>query len=260
MENNNEHKIVSISQESSYRECGWRYYLERIRKVPRRDTVEMSFGSGIHAALALFNRGQRTETWLPFDMLVREFLHEFGRQWHSDYWEYRARKLLGYYLDEVAPAIGKPLLVEEQFYIDLSDRLPWQGGTRYILTGVLDLLTADGVLHDYKVVKKIRTIQNVMQEACYHEGIKAMIGKPPRDICRVHILREKDPVEILRDWMDVKQKDIDEFWDRMLSFVGQLRRGIFMKNPESRWCHPRWCPHYGTLCDPEKSEVLSSVK
>jgi hypothetical protein len=253
-------KIVSISQEDSYRECGWRYYLERVKKVPRIETVEQAFGSGMHAALALFNKSLRCDTWLPFDMLIWAFRDAFGRDRMTTYWEYRARKLLSYYLDAVAPVIGKPLLVEEQFYIDLSDRLPWKEGTRYILTGILDLLTVDGVLHDYKVVKKIRTIQGVMQEACYREGIERMIGKPPRAICRVHILRESDPAEILRDWMQVEQKDIDEFWDRMIAFVGQLRRRVYMKNPESRWCHPRWCPHYGTLCDPErKPEVVSSA-
>jgi len=248
-------KFISISQEGSFRDCPYRYYLERILKIPRVTTVQQLFGSAMHAALALFNRGLRSGTVLPFDLLVWEWQKAFGAP--NDYWEYRARRILAHYIADVAPHLGKPLLVEEQFYIDITDRLPYKSRVRYILTGIIDLLTEDMALADYKVVKKIRTIQDVMQEVCYLEGVRRMLKIAPDTACRIHIIRESDPVEVVRDWMQVQQKDIDEFWDRMIGFVGHLRRRVFMKNTQSRWCHPRWCPHYGTVCHPESIEEVA---
>lgn len=52
----------SVSQYNTYKQCGWRYKLERVDRVWQRPAAWLSQGTAVHAALEAWERSNRTMT------------------------------------------------------------------------------------------------------------------------------------------------------------------------------------------------------
>jgi hypothetical protein len=232
-------KILSVSQEGQFHDCPFRWKLERKDKIPRLVTPQQMFGRSAHSVLESFNRAFRSGVELPMDFLMYIFRQAMGPM-HTNYWEYRARCLTGFYVDRIA-AEFPPMLVEEQFYLDL---LPG-----YLVTGVIDLITRDMRILDYKFVTKLYPPEDRMQEACYYEGMRKVLDVEPDSHMTLSFLRDEDPAHAIGKPYRVTQNDIDTFWQRMLTFARGVENGTYPKHPKSRWCHPLWCSYYDSHCD-----------
>jgi len=232
-------KILSVSQERVYHGCPHKWKLERIERIPGVISLEQMFGRAAHKVLETFNRGFRSGVELPMDFLMHVFRREMGSLC-SKYWEYRARTLVGFYIDQVA-AEFPPMLVEEQFYLDL---LPG-----YVVTGVIDLITRDMRIADYKFVRKIYPPEDRIQEACYYEGMRKLLDVAPDAHVTLSFLRDEDPAHLIGSIYHVGQKDIDDFWQRMVIFARGIENAVYPKRSKTRWCHPLWCSYYNTHCD-----------
>lgn len=241
-------KLLSISQESTWGDCEWRYKLERVDRLPWVRPIYMVFGSACHKAVEMANRAKRSGTELPMDFLMYWWAQEF-KPYTGRIWEYRARKLLGIYLDQVLPLLD-PLYIEEQFYLDLMPG--------YKVTGVVDLYTADEILVDFKFSSKVRSRKGSLQEPCYKLGIESMGGFGVREYWRLNFLtrpNDQGQFRIVREVCTIEQKHIDAYHERMIQFARRLKANafrkvpVYRKNPTARYCHPRFCPYYDNPCD-----------
>jgi hypothetical protein len=168
----------------------------------------------------------------------------------STFDEFRARKLLGVYIDEVLPQIS-PMLIEEQFYLDIAPG--------FVCTGVIDLYTVDRIIIDFKFRGKVKKDPYSLQEICYWLGIHSIYG--PNEVTqgywRLTFVKSPDKqgrYKIVRERVEINfDKTIDWFYTRMRKFAEDVnyarKTGVFHKNPKSRLCHPRWCPYYDTYCN-----------
>jgi len=238
-------RILSVSQEGVYHDCPFKWKLERIDRIARRVTVEMMFGRAAHKVLESFNRAFRSGVELPMDFLMYVFRREMGPL-YSKYWEYTARRLCGFYIDNMA-AEFPPMLVEEQFYLDLL--------SGYVITGVIDIITRDMRIADYKFVRKIYPIDDRIQEACYYEGMRKVLDVAPEAHVTLSFLRDEERTHVVGRPYHVEQKDIDVFWHRMITFARGVKHAMYPKHPQSNWCHPLWCSYYDSYCDHTVSEA-----
>ena len=242
-------RIISISQENQFQKvCAYQYFLQRIMKIPGRDSPELRFGVAGHAALEMLHKAHRSNVMLPIDVLMKTFRREY-LPFESTFAEFQARKLLGMYVDKLLPNIG-PSYIEEQFYLDIAPGV--------VCTGVIDLYTLDQIIIDFKFRSKVKKEPHSLQAVCYWLGMSKIQGLAvPREYWRVTLVKTPDAsgqYSIVRERIEINfDKAVPWFYDRMRKFAQALdyahTTGIFHKNPKTRLCHPRWCPYYDNHCD-----------
>lgn len=253
-------RILSISQESQFeRGCPYQYFLQRVKKIPGKDSPELRFGSACHSALETLHKAHRSGMMLPMDFLMRIFRKEY-LPCRSTFAEFQARKLLGLYIDKMLPHIN-PLLVEEQFYLDIAPGA--------ICTGVVDIYTTDRIIIDFKFRNKVKKDPYSLQEICYWLGMSQLTGVAvPREYWRITFVRTPDRAgryRIVREVVTIKfDKAAPWFYSRMREFERDVNyartTGTFHKNPRSRLCHPRWCPYYDTHCNHRSADSFFGEK
>jgi CRISPR/Cas system-associated exonuclease Cas4 (RecB family) len=182
---------ASYSRVSSYFFCPKKYEYRYVKEVPVPGKVELAFGIALHAALeANFAQKLETRKDLPVEKAHEVFRSELNKELErvpedslhgrtsSLYLRSMGETFLEQFLKTRAPAIQPaPRGVETPF------KLPLPGG--HELSGKMDLLDTDWVLHDFKTSSKPYDPRRAdrTQLVIYAWACERMFGRLPKALC-----------------------------------------------------------------------------
>ena len=149
---------ISYSQISMFDKCELSWYLKYVKGIAKPATIPMILGKAYHSALALnFRQKIHTAEDLPAEEVITEFTSSLIESISAeciqvpenksieDYTE-PVERLLTHYIDTYAPGM-QPLLVEQPLEKNIV-------GCNRKIVGILDLLTQEGILVDFKLSGK----------------------------------------------------------------------------------------------------------
>lgn len=162
--------ILSASSISSYLSCPHRYYLASVLHLPGRQSMAMLMGTAVHAGAEALHKA------LPAGATERSFEAEVASVAPVE-GESPAKGLAGAlrlyetYRANIAPLLGKPVLVEAAFGMRVDGTL---------VTGRIDF--ADTDVHDTKTTEtpsKVRAEYHRLQLSIYRHGYRVLTGRWP---------------------------------------------------------------------------------
>src|SRR5688572_30032591 len=201
----------SVSQLDTYGECGTKYYLSRVRKVPERPAWWLAGGSALHSVIEAYERVRISSEWhrVPlremagavrsiflesFDLEIEKREHDTGiprAEWQvanarrtpedEEWWRAKGQDMAHDYVTEnggderdwrvLVMPDGEPCL-EVEFRLDLGDGL--------IVRGYIDQArewpNGHVAIVDYKSGSRLPT--DPIQLKTYGLGLSALIGRP----------------------------------------------------------------------------------
>ncbi len=258
-------KQVSFSQLMTYVRCPEHYlfrYILLIRRQPRKvfkhgfafhETLQYHLerkkenGTGVTLAEAkeffvasfknaLDDYAQELRDARPF--LTREYLSKERAIRVADMMENGLKGLETYFtqLDRLI----SPDLIEESFCV------PVRSGIE--LTGRIDLVDTDGVIHDVKTTRLTPNKQDIAadaQLAIYQIGYKAITGRSPRGISKDYIVLSKHP-KIVRFCVVRPFVNARTVLRNVEAIMEAVKRNVFYcLHPAESWiCSKEWCAYY----------------
>lgn len=160
--------------------------------------------------------------------------------------------------NEVLPTLA-PWMVESdpviEWKIDLELRSrvgPFQ------LLGYADLLSAEGVLLDWKTTDRevsARAKRTWLQFAAYSLWAYPLVGEENLRCEKVFLVRDEKGPHVERVPFTVGEKHREFFVNVAAKVWEMIHHGIFLPNYESWVCKPGWCPYYaGCVGELQKKE------
>jgi hypothetical protein len=223
---------LSVSSMNLYLRCPQAWKRRHVDKVRERPNGRMTLGKSAGAALTQhFGCQLETGEGLSTEQLLDEYSADFDSREDTDYGTDVPGQLkdsgaaaLALYHRIIAPKI-KPVSVEREFELSWPD-VPW------VLTGFLDLETADGAVADFKMIAQRWSADKAkaaLQPTGYLAARRAE-GNPATRFEYHTCVRTKQPTaEIVPTTRSERRLDL--FTDRVFSIARSI---------EWRWLHDCW--------------------
>lgn len=247
---------ISASQLESLSRCGEAYrrkYLEKDRSLPG---IAAIVGSGVHGA-AQHNFEQKiiTHVDLPVDEAVDAGVAQFdirlqdgvqpepGENMAKLQGKARdeTRRLIRFFMQRVAPDY-QPIAVEKDVLVQLP-------GETHDLYGVLDVITHDGQIVDFKTTKKMNAgdAQVSVQLSAYAVMYRKVYGAPPSKLKLEYTVKRAVQPERVTIETTRNNESIASFAARFRAASAQINAGIFAPtDPRNWWCSQKFCSYYAT--------------
>lgn len=229
---------LSYSKLSTFLDCGWRYKLRYVNRVPTKPKPYFRFGSVLHAVLGRFYLypGEGTP---DLDVLLSLYNEvwppaEDRSQLNRDKGERILREYYHRNIEEWRP----PVYAECVFNVPIG---------RHTLTGVFDRVDQheDGSIEvvDYKAQRRMPTQEELdedLQLSLYALAFEQMAGRIPDRLSMYH-LRENRKVSTTRS-----EEQVSEVREKVLDVGDRMSKGsglVPVENRECRWCdYVSYCP------------------
>ncbi len=246
----------SYSKMGMYKECPQKYKFRYVNMIPELPKYYFAFGSALHSVMEFIYDPAR-----QFFPTLAEALAYFDNEWSKTTWQQKGyasvdKELAGYsegrrqieaYYAKHAATFSHPLSVEMRSTLELDglslisilDRLDYLGNGQ---VKILDYKTGKTVqrepdqLYMYqKVVETSPVIKSLVQQK--DPAIKEVrVGQ----LAFYHL-----PTLTEMTFERAPDKEILEFWQKVLSVADQIRAGKFDPTPGENQC--RWCD-YRNIC------------
>lgn len=97
-------KHISYSSFNTWLECGWKYYLTKLKEVPEKHAVWFTGGSAVHKATELFDKGELDGTSNIDELWNKVWFNQVKEDeaLHGDMntWEFRSREDMSWWYGE----------------------------------------------------------------------------------------------------------------------------------------------------------------
>ncbi len=240
--------FLSHSQVSTYEACPRKYEYHYIKHFPEPPVVAFKFGTCTHEALELnFAQKVQSREDLPTEAVLGHFMDGWGRHKSlpfdaGDGWDISLSKgvaILQTYMSFHAPAV-QPLWVEQRVEVDVGE------GLQYL--GVVDILTEDHVLIDFKTAKRPWTAERARESTQltgYALLVYTRLGELPANT-RIHCLVKDGSVKDLDAGVRT-QEDVTRYCESLHACARDISAGKFPRRTKAdghQWCSQQWCPFY----------------
>ncbi len=229
---------LSYSKVSTFLDCGFKFKLRYIHKLPQKPRSHLRLGSVLHSVLGKFYID--TESGLPsLDYLLSLYEEAWPSPAENHHSQYDlGRKILEEYYRSNMDGWHPPLWVESAFNVPLG---------RHIIVGVFDRVDRleDGRIEiiDYKAQKALPTQDDVdedLQLKVYALAFRQITGNIP-DLLSVYHLRSNRKWTTGSSW-----EEVDATKSKILDVASRITHGRHFKpraNQGCRWCDYRvYCP------------------
>jgi len=246
----------SYSKMGMYKECPQKYKFRYVHMIPELPKYYFAFGSILHAVMEFIYDPAR-----QFFPTLAESLVYFDNEWNKTTWEQKGyasvdKELAGYaegrreieaYYAKNAPSFVHPLSVEMRSTLEVDglslisilDRLDYLGDG---LVKILDYKTGKTVQRE---PDQLYMYQKVVETS---PTIKALVQQKDPSVKRVKVGQLAFyhlPSLTEMTFERAPDKEILEFWQKVLSVADQIRAGQFSPTPGENQC--RWCD-YRNIC------------
>lgn len=196
---------LSPSQIFLYLVCSLKYRFQYIDRLPRlTQSVNLVFGSAMHAALEWLHKERKKGRQPPLDEILRVFEGDWNAQVlgatvvfgeNGDGAETMVRKgkeLLSQFFHQYACAVKE---AELHFQLPLVN--PVTGEVLDVpFRGVIDLVEEDDVLDEFKTSQKSWSATDLpdnVQLTSYAYAYQMLFGRPPKKLRIINLVRTKSP-------------------------------------------------------------------
>ena len=229
---------LSYFKISTFLDCGWRYKLRYVSRVPSKPKPYFRFGSVLHSVLGRFylypGEGKPSLEYMLF--LYDEVWPRTDGKPQTN--REAGEQILREYYDRNIDTWRPPMYAECVFNVLIG---------RHSLTGVFDRVDRyeDGRIEvvDYKAQRRIPTQEQMdedIQLSLYSLAFEEMTGRMPDQLSIYH-LRENRKLSTVRT-----SEQLSEVTDTVLGIGDRVfnRRGFTPKEGhECKWCdHVAYCP------------------
>jgi len=224
---------LSYSKLSTFLDCGFKYKLRYIHRLPQKPRSYLRLGSVLHSVLGRFylDAGD-TPPDLEYLLSLYQEVWPYPKPSQQKQYDLGIEILKGYYqynMDYWHPAI----------WVEFSFNVPFGGHT---IEGVFDRVDRleDGRMEiiDYKAQKALPTQEEVdenLQLSVYALAFREITGDIP-DLLSIYHLRSN------RKWTTSRSsEEIDAIASRILEIAGQITFRRNFEPKENRGC--RWCDY-----------------
>ena len=246
----------SYSKMGMYKECPQKYKFRYVHLIPELPKYYFAFGSALHAVMEFIYNPKR-----PFFPTLSEALAFFDARWNETTYEQKGyasvdKELAGYaegrrqieaYYAKNAATFAKPLSVEMKSTLEIDG---------LSLISILDRMDylGDGQIKilDYKTGK---TVQREPDQLYLYQKvaenspvIKALVQQKDPAVKEVRVGQLSFyhlPSLTEMTFKRAPDKEIFEFWQRVLVVADNIRAGKFSPTPGETQC--RWCD-YRNIC------------
>ncbi len=246
----------SYSKMGMYKECPQKYKFRYVHMIPELPKYYFAFGSVLHAVMEFIYDPSR-----QFFPTLAEALIYFDNEWNKTTWEQKGyasvdKELAGYaegrreieaYYAKNATTFAHPLSVEMRSTLEIDglslisilDRLDYLGDG---LVKILDYKTGKTVQRE---PDQLYMYQKVVETS---PTIKALVQQKDPSIKKVKVGQLSFyhlPSLTEMTFERAPDKEILEFWQKVLGVADQIRAGKFSPTPGENQC--RWCD-YRNIC------------
>ncbi len=239
-----------------YKECPQKYKFRYVHMIPELPKYYFAFGSVLHSVMEFIYDPSR-----QFFPTLAEALVYFDNEWHKTTWEQKGyasvdKELAGYaegrreieaYYAKNASTFVHPLSVEMRSTLEIDglslisilDRLDYLGDG---LVKILDYKTGKTVQRE---PDQLYMYQKVVETS---PTIKALIQQKDPSVKQVKVGQLSFyhlPSLTEMTFERAPDKEILEFWQKVLAVADQIRAGQFSPTPGENQC--RWCD-YRNIC------------
>ncbi len=246
----------SYSKMGMYTECPQKYKFRYVHQIPELPKYFFAFGSALHSVMEFIYNPQRS-----FFPTLAEALAHFESVWNKTTWQEKGyasvdKELAGYaegraeieaYYQKHAATFARPLSVEMKSTLEIDG---------LSLISILDRMDylGDGKIKilDYKTGK---TVQREPDQLYMYQKvaetspvIKALVQQKDPSVKEVRVGQLSFyhlPSLTEMSFERAPDKEIFEFWQKVLSIADNIRAGHFDPNPGEKQCH--WCD-YRNIC------------
>ncbi len=246
----------SYSKMGMYKECPQKYKFRYVHQIPELPKYYFAFGSALHSVMEFIYNPERS-----FFPTLAEALAYFDTVWNKTTWEQKGyasvdKELAGYaegraeieaYYQKHAATFAKPLSVEMKSTLEIDG---------LSLISILDRMDylGDGQIKilDYKTGK---TVQREPDQLYMYQKvaetspvIKALVQQKDPSVKEVRVGQLAFyhlPSLTELTFERAPDKEIFEFWQKVLAIAGNIRAGHFAPTPGEKQC--RWCD-YRNIC------------
>ncbi len=246
----------SYSKMGMYKECPQKYKFRYVHFIPELPKYYFAFGSALHSVMEFIYNPAR-----QFFPTLNEALAHFDSVWSQTTWQEKGYKsedkeLAGYaegrdeitaYYQKHAATFAKPLSVEMKSTLEIDglslisilDRMDYMGN------GLIKIL-------DYKTGKTVQRepdqLYMYQKVAETSPAIKALVQQKDPSVKEVRVGQLAFyhlPSLTEMTFERAPDKDIADFWQKVLGVASDIRAGKFAPNPEEKKC--QWCD-YRNIC------------
>ncbi|MBQ3667171.1 MAG: PD-(D/E)XK nuclease family protein, partial [Elusimicrobiaceae bacterium] len=246
----------SYSKMGMYKECPQKYKFRYVHMIPELPKYYFAFGSVLHSVMEFIYDPSR-----QFFPTLAEALVYFDNEWNKTTWEQKGyasvdKELAGYaegrreieaYYAKNASTFVHPLSVEMRSTLEIDglslisilDRLDYLGDG---LVKILDYKTGKTVQRE---PDQLYMYQKVVETS---PTIKALIQQKDPSVKQVKVGQLSFyhlPSLTEMTFERAPDKEILEFWQKVLAVADQIRAGQFSPTPGENQC--RWCD-YRNIC------------
>ncbi len=246
----------SYSKMGMYKECPQKYKFRYIHMIPELPKYYFAFGSAMHSVMEFVYDPARS-----FFPTLAEALAYFDNEWNKTTWEQKGyanvdKELAGYaegrrqieaYYAKHAATFAHPLSVEMRSTLEIDglslisilDRMDYLGDG---LVKILDYKTGKTVQRE---PDQLYMYQKVVETS---PVIKTLVQQKDPSVKEVHVGQLAFyhlPSLTEMTFERAPDKEILEFWQKVLSIADQIRAGQFSPTPGESQC--RWCD-YRNIC------------
>lgn len=219
--------ILSASSIKSYLDCGYRWYLGNVLRVPARPSMAMLMGTAVHAGAEAWHKRSPVRVEEVIRRSYGAEVDSVAAPGSQEALEGLVAAVKAYrvYQQNIVPLLGAPVLVEAPFAIRVDGTL---------VTGQIDFADAD--VHDTKTTEtpsKVRAEYHRLQLSIYRHGYRALTGHWPGRL----IL---DIIGMNGRW---KQMEVEHDDREMADAVGLASHGIIAGNFEPTGATSGACRH-----------------
>lgn len=151
---------LSVTALNTYLDCGYKFKLNNLYRLPRAKDAHLSFGTAVHGALEKFHRTLREQKSIPpKDHLIQFFTESLDREIFTPDEKMRRRKhgeiilssYYDFYLDDFSPAIATEMALGRGSSVCLLEDIQLTGNIDRV--DLIDSKTKEVKVVDYKTGK-----------------------------------------------------------------------------------------------------------
>ena len=265
----------SISQMGMYFSCGHKYKLWYLEGQKFPSGLAALKGTGMHKAAEVnFKNVLATGEALSTPEIIAAAIEGFesrlakdGITLTDDEASLGVDIAVGHAKDDVVNLAGAFSVYQARAYVpkhvEKFVRIPVPRGSHDLL-GVLDLVTADDEVVDFKTSKRRKSSFSAaesLQLTMYAAGHAVAFGKPAKDV-RLDILVQTSKGVQRQVQIDHRdQKDFQVLANRINMMDQGLKAGVFLPAAPGDWsCSAAWCPFFTRGCIYVNADRVAAAK